>query len=195
MLKPYLIENDGTGYKWLALQVDNFIEMMPEKYSDAQLLRFSYHNTSLKDGWMNVSSTFIQDETREPLPIPDISLWLPGAALVLSTKAMNALGSMIGNFGEILPVNCDGEPFFIFNCLNMVEADPNQSEHLVESGLVVGVKRIGFSSTDIAKSAVFKSRFDNCTALYCNDVLKLAAEQSGLLGIKFTPSLLPTAAS
>src|SRR5690606_35158838 len=121
MSKPYLIENDGAGFKWLALQVDDFIDLMPEDYSDAQLLRFSYHNTSLKDGWENIKSEFIQAEAGEPLPVPDISLWLPGAALVLSDKALSVLGSLIGEFGEILPVDCAGDPAFIFNCRNVVD--------------------------------------------------------------------------
>ncbi|MCR6652663.1 MAG: hypothetical protein NVV73_14830 [Cellvibrionaceae bacterium] len=191
MSKPYLIENDGAGFKWLALQVDDFIDLMPEGYSDAQLLRFSYHNTSLKDGWENIQSEFIQAEAGEPLPVPDISLWLPGAALVLSAKALSVLGSLIGEFGEILPVDCVGDRVFIFNCRNVVDADPAQSESLIHSGMVVGVRQIGFRQGDVAKSAVFKTRFDNCTGLYANDLFKTAVEKNGLRGVKFTPDLLP----
>jgi hypothetical protein len=192
MSKPYLIENDGAGYKWLALQVDDFIDLMPEHYSDAQLLRFSYHNTSLEEGWENIRSNFIQDETVEPLPIPDVSLWLPGAALVLSAKALDAIGSLIDDFGEALPVACEGKQFFIFNCRTVVEADPHHSESLVDSGVVVGVKKLGFAQSDVLKSPLFKTRFDNCTGLYCNEAFKKAVEQNGLRGVKFVPGLIPT---
>jgi len=192
MSNPYLIENDGAAFKWLALQVDDVIDQMPEDYSDAQLLRFSFYNTRLKQGWQGVSSRFVQAEDSEPLPIPDISLWLAGAALVLSAQAMDLLGELVGPLGEVLPVNCEGESFFIFNCLHMVKAEPSRSAQILEAGMPVGVERLGFASGDVAVSPLFKTRFDNCTGLYCNQAFKDAVENAGLVGVKFSAGLLPS---
>lgn len=191
MLSRYLIENDRAAFKWLALQVDDFIDLMPERYSDAQLLRFSYYNTSLKDGWGEVSSRFVQGEDGEALPVPDISLWLPGAALVLSAKALSALGKLLEGAGEVLPVNCAGELFYIFNCLSLVEADPGQSKQISDAGVVVGVEQIGFAPAAVEDSVIFKTRFDHCTGLYCNQEFKDKVEGAGLVGVRFNSALLP----
>lgn len=193
MSSRYLIENDGAMYKWLALQVDDFIDLMPESYSDAELLRFSYYNTSLKDGWSGISSTFTQGENGEVLPVPDISLWLPGAALVLSANALGALEVLLEEAGELLPVDCSGEQYFIFNCLKLVDADPLQSKQIVDSGVVVGVEQLGFIPDVVEGSPVFKTRLDHCAGLYCNQQFKAAVEHAGLIGVRFSSSLLPLA--
>lgn len=192
MINYYLIENDGYGFKWLALQVDDFIDLMPEAYSDSQLLRFSYHNTSLADGWEGVRSRFVQSDDAPQLPIPDVSLWLSGAALVISSKAYEVLSELIAGFGELLPVTSDEGTFYIFNCRTSVDADPTQSEHIIESGQVIGVKRLGFNSKDVGDTVIFKTSFNNCTDLFCSNAFKQAVEAHGLTGVKFSENLLPT---
>lgn len=190
MRKPYLIESDGVGFKWLNLQIDDIIDLMPETYSDAELLRFSYYNTRLKDGWNGVASRFAA-ESNDDLPIPDISLWLPGAALVLSSRAMEVLESVLQDSGEFLPVMCEGQIFHIFNCLRIISADPLQSEHHIESGIPVGIKAIVFSQSDVDAAPIFKTLFDYCSTLYCNENFKTAVETAGLRGISFSTNLCP----
>ena len=152
---------------------------MPEAYSDAQLLRFSYHNTSLADGWEGVRSYFVQSDDAPSLPVPDISLWLSGAALVLSIRACEILRELITEFGELLPVSCDEGTFYIFNCRTLVNADSNQSEHILESGNVIGVMRLGFDAKDVSNAVIFKTPFNNCTDLFVpmslNNLWKLTA--------------------
>ena len=146
MTNTYLLTNDGYGFQWLALQVDDFINLMPENYSDAEIFHFSYHNMSLAPWWKNVESHFTQSEDSPLLTIPDVSLWLSGAALVLSAKAYDALQETLTAFGEFLPVNCLGEIYYIFNCLTFGEVDKEQSQHIVEDGSVVGIKSLKFVS-------------------------------------------------
>lgn len=186
----YLIENDGYDFKWLALQVDDFIDRMPESYSDAELLRFSHHNTSLMKGWEGIVSSFIQaDDVVVALPIPDVSLWLSGAALVLSEKAFNVLVDLLADFGEFLPVICTEGVFHIFNCRTLVDADLNQSEQRIERGQVIGIKRLAFKDTDVVDAVIFKTSFNNCTDLYCTDAFKQAVENYHLTGVKFSLDL------
>ncbi|MES2676626.1 MAG: DUF1629 domain-containing protein [Pseudomonadota bacterium] len=190
MTNTYLVTNDGYGFQWLALQVDDFINLMPENYSDTEIFHFSYHNINLAPWWKNIESHFTQSKDSSPLAIPDVSLWLSGAALVLSGKAYEVLHEVLNGFGEFLPVNCLGEIYYIFNCLTLGEIDKEQSHHIVEDGFVVGVKSLKFDNSDVKDKVLFKTTFNRCKDVYCNNTFKNIVESYCLTGIAFKADLL-----
>lgn len=110
---------------------------------------------------------------------------------MLSIKAYEILRELITEFGELLPVTCDEGTFYIFNYRTLVDADPMQSEHLIESGNVIGVKRLGFDAKDVSNAVIFKTPFNNFTDLFCSNAFKQSVEAHGLTGVKFSESLLP----
>ena len=190
MSSTYLVTNDGYDFKWLALQVDDFISLLPESYSDIEIFQFSYHNLSFAPWWNNMQSRFVQSEDSLSLPIPDISLWLPGAALVLSTRAYDALLGAIADFGELLPVSCQGETYYIFNCLTLGEVDEKGSKYIVDEGVILGVESMKFDQKDVGDKIIFKTTFNRCTDLYCNSTFKNIVESHNLTGITFKTDLL-----
>ena len=141
MNKIYRIENDGHAFKWLGLEILDIIELMPEEYSLKQIHRFSFHNLSLGENWKDVRTTFKPNFDRVDDPIPDISLWLGHASLVLSEKAFNALSGLLKDFGEFLPINCNGNTFHIFNCQVLAVADESKSKQAIFNGEVVGIEK------------------------------------------------------
>lgn len=186
----YLVENDGFNFKWLALEIDDFIEKMPEQYSFKEVFRYSYNNLSLAEALKGTSSEFIQTETKREYPIPDISLWLTGASLALSQRAKSLLENMLAPFGELIPIVCGTETFYIFNCLTLAEADPEQSEHILQDGHIVGESKIGFTQQEVHGKLIFKTKFNSCRDIYCGDEIRNLAEANGLTGIKFSSTLI-----
>lgn len=186
----YLIENDGFDFKWIALEIDDFIDQMPERYSDKEISQYSYHNLSLSENWQNITSEFIQADAKGEHPIPDVSLWLTGASLVLSSKAFSVLETLLSPFGEFLPVLCNNENFYIFNCLTLAEADPTQSEHIFQDGHIVGELKIGFDKKEVYGKLIFKTKFNACRDIYCGAEVKRIIESNKLTGVKFSPKLI-----
>lgn len=191
MSNIYLIENDGYDFKWLALDVIDFKDKLTTTHSQRKLIRFSYHNLSLSDGWTDIHSYFTQNPEKEDLPIPDISLWLVGPSLALSPKAFDVLHDVLMGFGEFLPVKCNNEIFHIFNCRTMIDADEKQSKYIIESGEVVDIESIGFEESLTNGINIFKTSFDNCAQLYCNESFKKVVDMHNLKGICFSRNLLP----
>ncbi|PUA26709.1 MAG: hypothetical protein B0W54_23525 [Cellvibrio sp. 79] len=186
----YLIESDGFDFKWIALEIDDFIDQIPKRYSDKEIFQYSHHNLKLSEGWKDISSEFIQTETKQEHRIPDVSLWLTGASLVLSPKAFSALEALLSPFGEFLPVLCNNENFYIFNCLSLAEADPAQSEHILQDGHIVGELKIGFDQKEVSSKSIFKTKFNACRDIYCGDTVKNIIESNNLTGVKFSPKLI-----
>jgi hypothetical protein len=189
MSKVYLIES-GYDFKWINLQIDDVIMKMPEHYSDRELLWFGLYNTSLAEGWEDVSSTFGQGDNNRELAIPDVSFF-SSTALVLSPKAFNVLRELLESFGEFLPVNCDGEIFQIFNCRTLVDADGSRSKQVFSNGHLATIEAIAFTNEAITGKPIFKTKYNNCSSLFCTDDLKNAVTKNGLTGVIFNEKLVP----
>lgn len=187
----YRMDNDGYQFKWLALDAVDIADLMPEEYSLKQIHRFYYHNLSLAEGWKNVASTFKSNFDRVNDPIPDISLWVGYASLVLNEKAFNALNDTLKSFGEFLPVTCGNDTFYIFNCLTLADADESRSKSVLQDGLPVEITKIDFDKNEIDGRLIFKTKFNACRDLYCGDEFKKAVESQALTGIIFLTDLIP----
>ncbi len=192
MNKIYRIENDGHQFKWLGLEVHDIVDLMPEEYSLKEIHRFNYFNLSLAIGWKNVSSTFRPNFDRLDDPIPDISLWLGYASLVLNERAYDSIGDMLKNFGELLPIACNGDTFHIFNCRTLADADESKSKQTSFDGQVVGIEKIAFDEKEVMGKAIFKSKYNACVDLYCDGSFKNAVEKHELKGLSFSTDLVPS---
>jgi hypothetical protein len=188
----YRIENDGHQFKWLGLEVHDIIDMMPEEYSLKELHRFNYFNLSLANGWNNVNSTFRPNFDRPDDPIPDISLWLGYASLVFSERAFEVLGDMLKGFGEFLPIACNGDTFHIFNCRTLANADESRSKQIIFDGQAVGAEKIAFDDKDVNGKTVFKSKYNACVDLYCDESFKNEVEKYAFKGLVFSTELVPS---
>jgi hypothetical protein len=185
------MDNDGYQFKWLALDAADVVELMPEEYTLKQIHQFYYHNLSLAEWWKNVSSRFQSNFDRIDDPIPDISLWVGYASLVLNQKAFNALGDMLSYFGEFLPITCDSDTFYIFNCLTLIEADKAHNESGLRDGHSIGITKIGFNKKDSEEKLIFKTKCNISSDLFCGDEFKNAVESQALTGITFSTDLVP----
>lgn len=192
MSNIYLIENDGYDFKWLRLETHDIIDLMPEEYSLKQIHRFSLHNLSLGEYWKDVSTTFKPNFDRIDDPIPDVSLWLGHASLVLSEKAFDTLGDLLKDFGEFLPIDCNGTTFYIFNCRVLANADESKSKQVIFNGEVVGIEKIVFDESETIGKLIFKSKYNSCVNLFCGDAVKNAVEKHALKGIVFSSDLVPS---
>lgn len=170
----FAIRRDGYNYQELDLEVDDFIENMPESLNYNTIHDFSVENLALSQYWKPIRAGFSEISGEKNL-IPDISNWI-GATLFLSPKAYRFLNEILSPYGEFLPVLIDKETFYIFNCLTVIEAELSNN-------------KLVFDKNNINEKVVFKTPQQQCIDIYCTERLKDAIENFDLKGIIFDTNL------
>jgi hypothetical protein len=124
-----------------------------------------------------------REETQKPRA--DVSLLLPGA-LVLGDRAKNALGPFLSEFGQLLELDCEGEPRWFFNATNIVSCvDEAKSEKFEDGGIMLEA----FDEAKAPKdAAVFKDPLTAPVRIYVNEAGRVEIErmisEGGLTGIE-----------
>jgi len=107
-------------------------------------------------------------------PRADIGLLLPGT-FVLNERARKALGPFLSKFGQLLELDCEGEPRWFFNATNIVDCvDKGRSEKFEDGGIMLEA----FDESKAPKeAAVFKDPLTAPVRIYVNDNGKRTIEK------------------
>lgn len=191
-MPSYLVRNDGYKYQEFGLHILDVIGVNPGKYkySHIEMIHFSLNNISFKDRWNPIQSKFIPIGGKSNVPIPDICRWM-GATLILSPKAYESLSELLAPYGELLPVQVGDDIFHIFNCMTYAKVDESRSERTYTGSVIDEIKKIVFDSDDVTNKIAFKTDFNQCIDIFCNEQLKNAVDKSKLTGVIFSENLAP----
>ncbi|MDZ7925341.1 MAG: hypothetical protein U5M23_15090 [Marinagarivorans sp.] len=189
-MKPvFAIRNAGFNFQEFSFPITSLMALAPASIDQKQLMKFNYHNLSLASWWPeNVTAEFKQIPDKEAAPVPDICEWR-GASLVLSSRAYECLIALLDSAGEFLPITANGQTYYLFNCLTFGQIDEINSKQDIQNGVFMGVINVRFNSIDIADKAVFKTPFDRCATVFCDDRLKTLVKTNKLTGIEFRDDL------
>lgn len=162
------------------------------KMGDDIMIHMGAEPTHYLDHWVKPDATFyIPDDFPNAIKIPDLTLW--GEFLVFNQKAFDALSVQLGDYGEFMPVNCEGNNYYIFNILKFVDdiagIDKSQSVRKEQSGIYLGVDKLVFKEDVIGKLLVFRTEFDDYQRVFCTDNFKANTLTEGLNGINFGTEL------
>lgn len=188
MAKIYAIRDDGYEFKTLDLSILDIARHAPENSNPDDILKFSLQNTAMADWWPSIGARFVDNEGYENSPIPDISTGM-GATLILSPKAKRYLGELLKNYGELLPVEAEGKIYYVFNCLTFGSEDKSGCQHEYTGDTPIALTALAFKD-DSETLITFKSEFQNCVTVFCNDQFKNAVEEFGLTGVIFDQNLV-----
>jgi hypothetical protein len=188
-LKAYRITADYGNFLAFHLPMKDVIQKLGKSFPPKKLMHFYKYNLSLIEAWSDLSGQFSPIESSDNnLPIPDVSLWSSGS-LLFSDHAKNTVEKHIGSMGEFLPVQSENGLVWIFNCLTVVNADEERSSREEIDGQAISVSQISFHEEDVTKNLIFKSAFDGCTTVYCNEDFHRLIIQMNLKGINFNENL------
>ena len=127
----------------------------------------------------------VDKRKKDQKPRADIGQLLPGA-LVLGERAREALGPFLSRFGQLLELDCEGEPRWFFNATNIVACvDKERSEKLEDGGIALEA----FDESKAPNHAtLFKDPLTAPVRIYVNDAAKEVVERivadAGLTGIE-----------
>ena len=189
MTDVFAIRDDGYEFQSLDLTILDIARYAPEDSEPDDILKFSLRNTAMSHWWPRIDAAFVCNDDYEDAPVPDISTGI-GATLVLSPKAERYLGDLLKGCGELLPVHIENETYYLFNCLTLAQEDVDNSHYkTLDDGTPIELSALSFKdSTD--KLVAFKSQYENCLTVFCNQLLKSAIEQFELTGVTFDENLV-----
>ena len=186
----YKVDFDYTNFKNLSMDDEELMYEVGDRLGSTQAYRtFTWDNISLADVWEPIPARFVDVDGLPTDKVPDITVWR-GSCLFLSPFARKALEVHLEGLGEYLPVPVGDDTYFVFNCMNEVQADKSQSEADIRNELWLGVKSIGFKKEDVATNLIFKTKFNRGSALYCGEDFKALIEANNLAGVQFIDDLV-----
>lgn len=123
------------------------------------------------------------DEGKKKLKLGDF----PGHPIApfFSQRAVDALGDVLEAAGELLPVQCDGNTYYAYNVLNIVDAiDEDRSEKVLFSdGSIMRFTRYVFKPSALAKQFIFKiPLWKHASTIFVTDAFKGRVDEAGLCG-------------
>lgn len=116
--------------------------------------------------------------------------WLGSHALVLKRRTIDAVGSFLERFGELLPlncVNCGAERLVVFNAVQILDALDEARSEIVRfpTGRVMTVTRYSFRPDVVNDAVIF--RIPQLSKLFATESLTEHVHEHGLSGLKFEP--------
>jgi hypothetical protein len=186
-MKIFKILRDSDHYMEFSTDLEEMLDEIGPKIGDLEFMHFSRHNLRLGEHWTDFSGTFKKVKSNAS-QTPDITCWR-GATLVLSAQARDLLGEQLSSYGELLPIRCNDETYYIFNCLELASIDKSLSKQTpLEHGLIE-FQKIVFNENDIAGKLLFKSQEEGCTSIFCGEAFAKLLDQTNLKGLKLSENL------
>jgi hypothetical protein len=106
---------------------------------------------------------------------------------VFNRNAVNALYDMLEPNGELLPIICEGENYFLFNVTRLINALDEDSCDLerFDDGRIMDIDRYSFFKDRLRGTVVFKLPQDSLGWVYVTDPFVMRVKATGLRGFKF----------
>lgn len=180
---------------------DNFLmfNLTPDELRSKMGRRFRYfinRTPKAQPDWVKPDATFKKDtQIKGADKLPDISYWTT-SHMVLNQKAYDVLSSNLEAYGEFLPVNVEGNSYYVFNTLKLVDesfinSDMSEREYEGDGELKmqVGLHKLKFKEDLLKDTLVFKTEYDTYLNIFCGDEFKNMIEMAGLTGVLFKEDL------
>jgi hypothetical protein len=165
---------------------EGFEWVVPVDDVDFEVFR-SLDGTPRNTAWKPISVRVLRfDELGEPRRPADLP-WLGGHVLVLTARAVDALGERLRQSGELLPLRCDDADLYVYNPLQVVDALDENCSDLVRfyGGRVMTIARHAFKAEALVGANVFKLPQMPRGSIYTTSELVDAVEAAGLRGTLF----------
>jgi hypothetical protein len=145
------------------------------------------------DFWKPVPGTFSDDsDANNVVKVPDITVWETENCLALNQNAYDKLKQHLAGIGELLPVECEGTPYWLFHSTNktgMEYVDLDESERQVDPVDYVEMQALVFKEEALKGQLVFQTEFSNYRNMYCTEEFKTLVEKMELKGLYFSNDL------
>jgi len=136
---------------------DSYELCHPLRQEDFELINVLINGTSRLKTWKPIPMQIInEDEGRRFLDSD--SPWLGAHALIFRPRALESLGSLLREYGELLPLMCDEPDMMIYNPTHVLNALDQEASSVLRfgGGRIMRINRFVFRPEVIGRCDVFK---------------------------------------
>ncbi len=172
-MNVYVLDADVNKYKGIYyVNSDDIVEFNRR-----------FDGSSLKKNWTGQEEFGFAPDRRPKGDTPGLSSHIP----VFSRRAVEILGDLLKDSGELLPITCEGEDYFLFNVTRLVDALDEDASGLerLSTGRIMAIDRYSFVKSKLMGVDIFKLPQKPLSYPYVTDAFVRRVEDSGLKGFKF----------
>lgn len=163
------------------------VESMAKLGEEYGTFAFNSEPTTYRDVWKPLEIEFRSCEGSMATEVPDLSENF--GRLFLSEKAFSALGELLQQSGECLPVTFSGRKGYIFNPTVTAE----QHNAVIQSATAYdehgNLVHFAFDEARLAGVSVVKTNLDLYKGVFCGEQLKELCLTERLTGVTFSPDV------
>lgn len=158
----------------------------PVKQEDFENIHVQINGVPRAGGWSPVVMRLIQEDEGRKLLESD-SPWLGSHALIFRPRAVEVLGPMLREYGELLPVACDGAELRIFNPTRVVDALDEAASSVLRfsDGRIMRISRYGFRADAIRGLLFFKIPNLRVSPTFVSERVVELWRAAGMRGLEF----------
>lgn len=120
----------------------------------------------------------------------DYDISLLGQFLIMKMPVYELLKERLAYFGEVLPVQAEGNNMMLFNLLTFGQEQKEMCITKYEDGFEAGLELLTFEQGDVQNKLLFKSKLEGAQKVYCTDEFRNIIQNNKLKGLVFDEDLL-----
>lgn len=139
------------------LGLDGYELCHPVRKDDFETINVAIDGTPRQSGWKPIPVKLVRSDEGQDLVESD-SPWLGAHALIFRARAVESMGKVLREFGELLPLACSEADVWIYNPTRVVDAlDESASSVLrFNEGGIMMIQRYVFRADVVRDVDVFK---------------------------------------
>jgi hypothetical protein len=166
--------------------VEGFEWVLPVQNEDFEVFR-GLDGTPRHSTWSPIPMRLLtEDDSGRPLQRADFP-WLGSHVLILRDRAVQAVGSVLEDYGELLPLDCAQADLSVLNVCRVVDALDEERSELVRfgTGRIMKIKRAAFREEALAEAHIFKLPQMLRGSIYLTENIVQQIRHAQLQGIDF----------
>jgi len=129
----------------------------------------------------------VERESRRRTPPGDFPCLFLGTDVAFSQRAVDELGSLLEPAGELLPLECDAEPLWFYNCDRFADVLDEQASDIrryQSSGRIMTIHRHAWRP-EVERETFFRLPQLHRSHVYATDAVVERIRSAGLRGFSF----------
>ena len=148
---------------------------------------FCFDGRTLSSKWTPPTLRIYAGDIADGKPagdFPNLISFIP----VFSKRALNVLGDLLADSGEILPLLCSEGSYYAFNVTRMIDAldETTSFERFESSGRVCGILQHQFNADKVEGLVIFKMPYMHKSDVYVTDRFVDRVREANLQGFRFS---------
>ena len=154
-------------------------------YTEEDVMEFArrFDGTPMKSAWKVRESFSFVPRLMPKGDCPNFGTHVP----VFNPRSVEILADLLEGNGELLPIRCDGEDYFLFNVTRVVDAldQQNSDLDLFDDGDILEIDRHVFIPEKLPSLSIFKIPQMVLADVFVTDPFVDRVESAGLKGFDF----------